>query len=55
MKDMRKPTSSERKVRIEGRVLSNDELEAISGGLSSMVSQVIKTFGEAVKASGRGS
>jgi bacteriocin-like protein len=54
MTDMRKPTSSERKVRIEGRVLSNDELEAISGGLSSMVSQVIKTFGEAVKASGRG-
>jgi len=54
MTDMRKPTSSERKVRFEGRVLSNDELDAISGGqLSSMVSQVIKTFGEALKASGR--
>jgi bacteriocin-like protein len=54
MIDTSKPTSSERKIRFESRVLTDDELDAISGGLSSMVSQVIKTFGEAVKASGRG-
>jgi len=54
MTDMSKPTSSERKVRFEGRVLTDHELDAISGGqLSSMVSQVIKNFGEALKASGR--
>jgi hypothetical protein len=35
--------------------LSDKELGKVTGGLSSMVSQVIKSFGEAVKASGRGS
>jgi hypothetical protein len=52
MPDMSKPTSSERKVRFESRVLTDDELDAISGRLS-MVSQVIKSLGEAAKASGR--
>jgi bacteriocin-like protein len=55
MTDMRKPTSSERKVRFEGRVLTDDELDAISGGqLSSMVSEVIKNFGGAVQTAARG-
>ncbi|MGY8685395.1 hypothetical protein Q2941_47900 [Bradyrhizobium sp. UFLA05-153] len=55
MTDIRKPTSSERKVRFEGRVLSNDELEAVSGGLGSAVSEVLKNFGGALNTSARGS
>ena len=52
MTDMSKPTSSERKVRFESRVLTDDELDAISGG-SGMVSQVLKNFGEAAEAAAR--
>jgi hypothetical protein len=51
MKDTSKPTSSERKVRFEGRVLTDDELDTISAG--SMVSQVIKNFGAALQSTGR--
>ncbi len=55
MTDVRKPTNSERKVRFEGRVLTSDQLDAVSGGLSSMVSEVLKNFGSAVNTSARGS
>jgi hypothetical protein len=53
MTDMNKPTGSERKVRFEGRDLTDDELDAISGGWSG-VSEVMKNFGGALNTAARG-
>jgi len=37
----------------EVRTLRNDDLDAVSGGLSSAISEVIKNFGQAMQTAGR--